>query len=76
MAQLRQDYQEFVKRETQVFVIGPEDVRAFENYWNANDLPFIGLPDPHATVLKLYGQNPTIGPKLANYGSRACLGVV
>ena len=56
MAQLRQDYQEFVKRETQVFVIGPEDVRAFENYWNANDLPFIGLPDPHATVLKLYGQ--------------------
>ena len=56
MAQLRQDYQEFVKRETQVLVIGPEDARAFENYWNANDLPFIGLPDPHASVLKLYGQ--------------------
>jgi peroxiredoxin Q/BCP len=56
MAQLRQDYQEFVKRQTQVVVVGPEDAKAFEAYWSANDLPFIGLPDPHASVLKLYGQ--------------------
>ena len=56
MAQLRQDYQEFVKRQTQVIVVGPEDAKAFEAYWRVHDLPFIGLPDPKASVLKLYGQ--------------------
>jgi len=56
MAQLRHDYQEFVKRQTQVLVVGPEDARAFEAYWRQNDLPFTGLPDPQASVLKLYGQ--------------------
>lgn len=56
MAQLRQDYQEFIKRQTQVLVIGPEDASAFKDYWRKHDLPFIGLSDPKASVLKLYGQ--------------------
>jgi peroxiredoxin len=56
MAQLRQDYQEFVNRQAQVIVVGPEDSKAFTAYWQKNDLPFIGLPDPKASVLKLYGQ--------------------
>jgi peroxiredoxin Q/BCP len=56
MAQLRQDYQDFLKRQAQVIVIGPEDAAAFELYWGEHDLPFIGLPDPKASVLRLYGQ--------------------
>ena len=56
MAQLRQDYQEFLNRQSQVVVVGPDDAKAFEAYWRQNDLPFIGLPDPKASVLKLYGQ--------------------
>jgi peroxiredoxin len=56
MAQLRQDYQEFVKRQTQVIVVGPDNVQAFADYWRKNNLPFIGLPDPKASVLKMYGQ--------------------
>ncbi len=56
MAQLRQDYQEFVKRQTQILVVGPDDAPAFKSYWEAEELPFIGLPDPKASVLKLYGQ--------------------
>ena len=56
MAQLRLDYSEFIKRQTQVIVIGPEDARAFEDYWRDHDLPFIGLPDPKAKVLKRFGQ--------------------
>ena len=56
MAQLRQDYQEYVKRQTQIIVVGPEDAKAFKAYFSQNDLPFIGLPDPKASVLKLYGQ--------------------
>ena len=56
MAQLRQDYQEFVKGQAQVIVVGPDDAKAFETYWRQHDLPFVGLPDPKANVLKLYGQ--------------------
>lgn len=56
MAQLRHDFQEFVDRQTKIIVVGPENDRAFAAYWRENDLPFIGLPDPTASVLKLYGQ--------------------
>src|SRR5512136_2334869 len=56
MVQLRQDYQDFVKRQAQVIVVGPEDAKAFAAYWRQHDLPFVGLPDPKASVLKLYGQ--------------------
>ncbi|HOG80638.1 MAG TPA: redoxin domain-containing protein [Anaerolineaceae bacterium] len=56
MAQLRHDYSEFVSRHAQIIIIGPEDAAAFASYWQQHDLPFIGLPDPKASVLKLYGQ--------------------
>ncbi len=56
MAQLRQNYDEFVKRQTTVIVVGPENEKAFSAYWEANHLPFVGLPDPTASVLKLFGQ--------------------
>ncbi len=56
MAQLRQDYAEFEKRNTRIVVVGPEDENSFATYWQNNSLPFIGLPDPKASVLKLYGQ--------------------
>jgi peroxiredoxin len=56
MAQLRQDFAEFEKRATTLLVIGPENASAFSKYWQENDLPFIGLPDPTHSVLKLYGQ--------------------
>ena len=56
MAQLRQDYVEFEKRNTVIVVVGPENRNAFEIYWKVNKLPFIGLPDPTASVLKLFGQ--------------------
>jgi peroxiredoxin len=56
MAQLRQDYSEFEKRQTVILVVGPEDASAFAVYWAENQLPFVGLPDPEHKVLKLYGQ--------------------
>ena len=56
MAQLRHDYQQFVDRDVEVVVVGPEDARAFSTYWRDKSLPFIGLPDPTYSVLKLYGQ--------------------
>ena len=56
MAQLRQDYIEFEKREASILVIGPENSEAFRKYFQENSLPFIGLPDPEHKVLKVYGQ--------------------
>ena len=60
MAQLRQDYDEFVAQDTQVIVVGPEGAEAFSMYWKQNKLPFIGLPDPTHTVLKRYGQEVSL----------------
>ena len=56
MAQLRQDYQQFVDRNAVVVVVGPENQEKFQRFWSENELPFIGLPDPKHSVLKLYGQ--------------------
>jgi len=60
MAQLRLDYQQFVNRNTEIVVVGPEDAAAFKKYWQENELPFTGLPDKTHTVLKLYGQQVSL----------------
>jgi peroxiredoxin len=56
MAQLRQDYDQFAERDTEVLVIGPEKAEKFASYFQENELPFPGLPDPTGSVLKQYGQ--------------------
>ena len=56
LAQLRRDYQLFKDRDSEVIAVGPEGPGHFKSYWQSNDLPFIGLPDPDYSVLKLYGQ--------------------
>ena len=60
MAQLRQDYDEFIARNTEVVVAGPERAQAFAKFWEKESLQFIGLPDPSHNVLKLYGQQVKI----------------
>ena len=56
MAQLRQDYQQFVELDAELIVIGPDDQEAFQDYWRKEHLPFVGLADPGHTVANLYGQ--------------------
>jgi peroxiredoxin Q/BCP len=56
MAQLRQDFAEYEKRNTTILVVGPENATAFARYFGENSLPFTGLPDPSHSVLKTYGQ--------------------
>ena len=60
MAQLRQDYQKFLKLDTEVIAVGPEDAGSFKTYWKSHKLPFIGIPDPSHSVLKRYGQEINI----------------
>ena len=56
MAQLRQGYDKFGSRDVEIVVVGPEKSASFADYWDKEDMPFVGLPDPKHTVLKLYGQ--------------------
>ncbi len=56
MAQLRQDYQEFVNRNTEVIAIGPEDEKSFADWWHNEHMPFTGIADPKHIVAKMYGQ--------------------
>jgi len=60
MAQLRQDYDQFLAYDTEVLVIGPDNADKFASYFTKNDLPFPGLPDPKHSVLKRYGQEVKI----------------
>ena len=60
MAQLRQDYKRFVKLNTEIMVLGPENAESFQKYWMKEALPFIGLPDPEHRILKLYGQEVSL----------------
>ncbi|MCD6423998.1 MAG: redoxin domain-containing protein [Anaerolineales bacterium] len=56
MAQLRDDFTKFDELDAVIAVVGPENADTFKNYWEENDLPFIGLPDPIHNVAKLYVQ--------------------
>lgn len=56
MARLRDDYQRFAGRNTEILAVGPNSPSAFEQYWANERIPFIGLPDPERRVTRLYRQ--------------------
>ena len=56
MAQLRQDYDQFVARDTEVIAVGPDSQQAFVDFWQENEIPFIGLADPEHRVARQYEQ--------------------
>jgi len=72
MAQLRRDVDKFEAADTEIVVVGPEGPDDFEKYFVENNLPFIGLPDPDHSVLKLYGQEV----KLFKFGRMPAMVVV
>jgi peroxiredoxin len=56
MTQLRQDYQAFTERETEVIAVGPDSKQDFIEFWEKAHIPFIGLADPEKFVAGLYEQ--------------------
>jgi peroxiredoxin len=56
MAQLRHDYHKFTDRQAEVIAIGPEDARAFADFWVSHKMPFPGIADPKHRIAGLYGQ--------------------
>jgi peroxiredoxin Q/BCP len=53
---MRDSHSEFVKRGIEIVAIGPNDQHSFQRYWENENLPYIGLPDPDHEVAKLYRQ--------------------
>jgi peroxiredoxin len=56
MAQLRRDYQEFVKRDTEIIAVGPEGPEAFADWWHKHQMPFVGIGDPQHVIARMFGQ--------------------
>jgi len=43
-----------------VLTVGPDSATAFRIYWDAQKIPFVGLPDPGHTVALRYKQEVNI----------------
>jgi peroxiredoxin len=72
LAQLRQSYDEFVKRDAEILVVGPDSPSAFKSYWDKNQVPFAGLSDSTHKVADLYDQQV----KLLKFGRMPALMIV
>ena len=57
---MRKDSGKLAELDIEVLVVGPENSDSFREYWEKESLPFIGLPDPDHSVMKLYGQEVKI----------------
>ncbi len=60
MAQLCQDYHQFVQTETEVIAVGPDSLEDFKRFWIQGNIPFIGLADPDHQAARLYDQEVTL----------------
>ena len=56
MARLRDGYDDFTRRSVKILAVGPNSAMAFEQYWENENIPFIGLPDPNHDVARMYRQ--------------------
>jgi len=43
-------------RGAEIVAVGPDNAPNFKRYWEREELPFIGLPDPTHSVARLYKQ--------------------
>lgn len=57
---MKGDIKQFTDRNTQIVVIAPHEKARVRAYWEKNNLPYIGIPDPDGTLGKLYGQEWTL----------------
>jgi len=56
LARLRDGYTDFTDRRAEVIAVGPNSPIAFEQYWENEGIPFIGVPDPDHRVARMYRQ--------------------
>ena len=53
---MRDGYSDFVSRGVEILAIGTDSASSFESYWKKENIPYIGLSDPKASVPRLYKQ--------------------
>ncbi len=53
---MREEYDRFVEKDTEILVIGPEGPRRFKQVWEAELFPFVGFSDYKHSVANRYGQ--------------------
>jgi peroxiredoxin len=53
---MQKDIKQFTYRRTQIVVVAPHGTGKVKAYWEREKLPYIGIPDPHGKLGKLYGQ--------------------
>ena len=53
---MRDGYNDFTAHGAEILAIGPDSPEKFRSYWEENELPFSGLPDPEKKVSKVYKQ--------------------
>jgi peroxiredoxin len=53
---MRDAYQAFRARGTEILAIGPNDLPTFLRYWSNEKIPFVGLPNPTHDVALTYKQ--------------------
>jgi peroxiredoxin len=56
LARLRDEYYKFTRRGAEILAVGPNPLAAFQQYWQNESIPFIGLPDPGHSVARIYRQ--------------------
>ena len=57
---MSREYAKFQQRGAEILAIGPNTEAAFQQYWEKEKLPFIGLPDPEHRVAAVYRQQVKI----------------
>jgi len=53
---MRDHYAEFASRGAEILAIGTDSTSAFQAHWKKENIPYIGLSDPKASVPRLYRQ--------------------
>jgi len=53
---LRQDYDQFTARGAEILALGPDGPRAYQRYWEQEQMPFPGMADIHSRVASQYDQ--------------------
>jgi peroxiredoxin Q/BCP len=53
---MRDDHPAFLARGAEVLAVGPDNRDRFVSYWDSENIPYTGLPDPSHRVARMYRQ--------------------
>ena len=53
---MRDNYSEFASRGVEILAVGTDNTSSFQAYWKKENIPYVGLSDPKASVPRLYRQ--------------------